>query len=337
MYSGADLLAEGFPHSDIRGSTIARISPRLFAACHVLHRLLAPRHPPNALISLHNPRHPHAGPRPASDAPAHARTPSASQPVARENGSRKAATNSHTTNQPIRFTCQTAADNASPKAGRHPRSCGTCQGHGNGQRRSTTPSGTRNIWARTHAVSRDGTKPAPTAPPHHPSQNQRPGWRRSDSNRRPPACKAGALPLSYAPSPAESRQTLVGQGGLEPPTPRLSSVCSDQLSYWPTEPPPKAREPRGNPAGRRPKGKPTTQTQTKTAPPRGCGAGADPWAEPRNPARPHAAARAGKRDGQPIAGPGRIGTAPHPIRDEGLCCAGIRQTRDRNPKPSRHP
>jgi hypothetical protein len=26
---------------------------------------------------------------------------------------------------------------------------------------------------------------------------------------------------------------LVGQGGLEPPTPRLSSVCSNQLSYWP--------------------------------------------------------------------------------------------------------
>ena len=43
---------EGFPHSDTRGSTIARISPRLFAACHVLHRLLAPRHPPYALSSL---------------------------------------------------------------------------------------------------------------------------------------------------------------------------------------------------------------------------------------------------------------------------------------------
>jgi hypothetical protein len=43
---------EGFPHSDIRGSTIARISPRLFAACHVLHRLSAPRHPPNALVML---------------------------------------------------------------------------------------------------------------------------------------------------------------------------------------------------------------------------------------------------------------------------------------------
>ena len=55
MYSGQDTLAGGFPHSDIRGSTIARISPRLFAACHVLHRLLAPRHPPNALIALNTP------------------------------------------------------------------------------------------------------------------------------------------------------------------------------------------------------------------------------------------------------------------------------------------
>ena len=42
----------GFPHSDISGSTSARDSPKLFAACHVLHRLLAPRHPPSALCSL---------------------------------------------------------------------------------------------------------------------------------------------------------------------------------------------------------------------------------------------------------------------------------------------
>jgi hypothetical protein len=52
MNSCPDLPKEGLPHSDIRGSTIARISPRLFAACHVLHRLLAPRHPPNALLAL---------------------------------------------------------------------------------------------------------------------------------------------------------------------------------------------------------------------------------------------------------------------------------------------
>ncbi len=40
------------PHSDIHGSTPARGSPWLFAACHVLHRLLVPRHPPNALLML---------------------------------------------------------------------------------------------------------------------------------------------------------------------------------------------------------------------------------------------------------------------------------------------
>ena len=52
MYSAQDTLAGGLPHSEIPGSTIARISPGLFAACHVLHRLSVPRHPPNALKRL---------------------------------------------------------------------------------------------------------------------------------------------------------------------------------------------------------------------------------------------------------------------------------------------
>jgi hypothetical protein len=39
------------PHSGIPGSTPADGSPRLFAANHALHRLLAPRHPPCALRS----------------------------------------------------------------------------------------------------------------------------------------------------------------------------------------------------------------------------------------------------------------------------------------------
>ena len=45
-------LRGGLPHSEIPGSTIARISPGLFAACHVLHRLSVPRHPPDALQTL---------------------------------------------------------------------------------------------------------------------------------------------------------------------------------------------------------------------------------------------------------------------------------------------
>ena len=50
QYKPGDLLAEGLPHSDIRGSICPDQSPRLFAARHVLHRLREPRHPPCALV-----------------------------------------------------------------------------------------------------------------------------------------------------------------------------------------------------------------------------------------------------------------------------------------------
>ena len=42
----------GFPHSEISGSMRMCRSPKLIAACRVLHRLLMPRHSPCALISL---------------------------------------------------------------------------------------------------------------------------------------------------------------------------------------------------------------------------------------------------------------------------------------------
>ena len=42
----------GFPHSEISGSMDICSSPKLIAACHVLHRLLMPRHSPCALSSL---------------------------------------------------------------------------------------------------------------------------------------------------------------------------------------------------------------------------------------------------------------------------------------------
>ena len=43
---------DGFPHSEIHGSTPVCGSPGLIAAYHVLHRLLTPRHSPLALSSL---------------------------------------------------------------------------------------------------------------------------------------------------------------------------------------------------------------------------------------------------------------------------------------------
>ena len=72
------------------------------------------------------------------------------------------------------------------------------------------------------------------------------------SNRRPSACKADALPAElilhlmvtrtgFEPvyacvkgmcvKPLHQRALMVGLGGLEPPTSRLSGVRSNQLSY----------------------------------------------------------------------------------------------------------
>ena len=57
-------------------------------------------------------------------------------------------------------------------------------------------------------------------------------WRRRDSNSRPPACKAGALPTELRPHRANVNKKI-GLSGLEPPTSRLSGVRSNRLSYKP--------------------------------------------------------------------------------------------------------
>src|ERR671918_390361 len=55
MYSGTGTRAlprVGFPIRTSRDHRMVSSSPGLFAAAHVLHRLLAPRHPPCALSLL---------------------------------------------------------------------------------------------------------------------------------------------------------------------------------------------------------------------------------------------------------------------------------------------
>ena len=52
QYALLEYCSSGFPHSEISGSMLICSSPKLIAACHVLHRLLMPRHSPCALISL---------------------------------------------------------------------------------------------------------------------------------------------------------------------------------------------------------------------------------------------------------------------------------------------
>ena len=58
-------------------------------------------------------------------------------------------------------------------------------------------------------------------------------WRLRDSNSRPPACKAGALPTELNPPYSFLK---VGSSGLEPPTSRLSGARSNRLSYEPIIP-----------------------------------------------------------------------------------------------------
>ena len=60
-------------------------------------------------------------------------------------------------------------------------------------------------------------------------------WSQPGSNRRPPACKAGALPAELWPHRGvrSAAARMVGLGGLEPPASPLSGVRSNHLSYRP--------------------------------------------------------------------------------------------------------
>ena len=53
-HTTTEVCSARFPHSEISGSKDICSSPKLFAAYHVFHRLLVPRHPPYALISITN-------------------------------------------------------------------------------------------------------------------------------------------------------------------------------------------------------------------------------------------------------------------------------------------
>ena len=58
QYTIYDSSSYVFPHSEICGSKLICSSPQLIAACHVLHRLLMPRHSLCALVRLNFCRYP---------------------------------------------------------------------------------------------------------------------------------------------------------------------------------------------------------------------------------------------------------------------------------------
>jgi hypothetical protein len=214
----------GFPHSEIPGSKLVRSSPRLIAAYHVLHRLSAPRHPPNALKTLDRSR---------DRCPSLIRQPSG-WPIS--------ATRSQKDQWQTRFRIhhRMLAEH-DRRADALARPTATFPLH------DVTDVFARWLAARDQGSS-SGTAAANCVPdsqarhPFRPSPQQRRQvlnrwWSQTGSNRRPHACKARALPTELWPQgvSAEGRasRVVVGLGRLERPTSPLSGVRSNHLSYRP--------------------------------------------------------------------------------------------------------
>ena len=210
----------GFPHSDIAGSKPARSSPTLFAACHVLHRLLAPRHPPDALHCLRD--------RPGPKSGTHIRPVAGARPSTHDHEDRTAGPdlrhgtrlNEDTQNRRP-GTQRLAAQRPDPDPGSASSFA------------STTPPPARGCPRADHAAAliyvlftmsqqqkmpgtASGTMSIPADPgkPGFPQSEdsvrawrqatrrqsaKAAWWRRSGSNRRPQACKARALPTELRP------------------------------------------------------------------------------------------------------------------------------------------
>ena len=185
----------GFPHSEILGSKRVRSSPRLIAAYHVLHRLSAPRHPPNALKTLdrsHDPcAHPSRGtahgPR---TGPSRARraTGAVSCPCEPEDPHGQIKTRDDrrgTEAPPDRHLCRTRPGD---------RRC----------RRRWCPRRVHplhDVKHRRRSLSFEANSALDGySRPRHPSAPKaQDWWSRTGSNRRPHACKARALPTELRP------------------------------------------------------------------------------------------------------------------------------------------
>ena len=233
----------GLPHSDTWGSKLARSSPQIFAACHVLHRLLVPRHPPDALLMLQLTSQ-DAQCTPAQSPPCTGTTHTHKTPDVDQNPIPQqshlisrvqpdARTSAHYTNVPERYakpmvippqlTPQQIRVRHPPQT-QHGPPRPSSKPQPSRSRMTARPEPNRGILAHpeTHQNlihnqqrTQTHTEPPYTTPPQQgccriqqsdllPTRYAKPRrwpnpWRWTGSNRRPPACKAGALPIELHP------------------------------------------------------------------------------------------------------------------------------------------
>ena len=166
----------GFPHSEILGSKLVRSSPRLIAAYHVLHRLSAPRHPPDALTTLDY---------------SHDRCPLGSRQRSKKDPSSDFS-------KDVIFACQ--AYPALTAAGRgwfaelgRPLAEYAASLRFQTSARPTHERGGANLRQDPQAL----TRPMDTG--YVLLNRSKEWWSLSGSNRRPEACKATALPAELRP------------------------------------------------------------------------------------------------------------------------------------------
>ena len=224
----------GFPHSEIHGSKPVRGSPWLIAAYHVLHRLSAPRHPPDTLKTLDRSHYRcPSRPRPKALPARHRRSGTvgdgaiktyASEPVRDGRRSRLPIVMPRVPPGP------TAARLTTPRG--EPRKHGVESTRRFGPharlRLSCVPKADRPDTftlhdVEQHAPSRRGDAPAggaggefwyadegrSEAVPIGPSRLAPPPkrwWSKTGSNRRPHACKARALPTELLPRMGGARR-----------------------------------------------------------------------------------------------------------------------------------
>lgn len=170
----------------------ARGSPWLFAACHVFHRLLMPRHPPNALLILTcytytATIHTSHVQRYSVEKMQHPRISlsfysffslsvcQASAPLSLQN--------------PSQYPCQTSVSlNGSSTGQTNPETNSTQKVHQPIHSDKDQTSLTQKNIPRSKLKTLFITMLSPLK-----------WWRRTGSNRQPPACKAGALPTELRP------------------------------------------------------------------------------------------------------------------------------------------
>jgi hypothetical protein len=210
----------GLPHSEIRGSAGARPSPRLFAACHVLHRLSVPRHPPDALLVLRPRPAPSTRPSRVQRSDVRVRCQKASPPATRPPLCLSDLRSLSPTSELMR--------RAPPRRCSRIGSTYPCPGPTSSRKMMAGPASRSRLASRCHKIR--GQRPDDR--PHDPPRPFSVTTRGPDARRRARDFCSLLSVLCHLSLPTP---VLVGLGRLERPTSRLSGVRSDQLSYRPSQ------------------------------------------------------------------------------------------------------